>query len=349
MILGAMTLALGACGNKANDAATKAKSELTTLNKQVIGLYSTKNLEFPAKGLSGKKTDKAEKQYAKTYKLRGDLTKVQKKKLTANGKQIEAAKKILMVQTDLKKALDKDDVLVDADFDNSNLNTDFNTVKKVKPKYAASIADKVELIELEIKAIGLTKSATDGENKQEAVDQAKAAINAIKNEKFKATYLAKLHPVEVAIKQAADAVAEASKKNDAATTNSVNRQTGSTSESTGYTTASGQQTAGDRYNTNSGSTTNNAYSPSSGTGNSSETVIKQPTTGTNSSGGTTTPAKKPVTNITPIGVGGTFNTMAEAMASLKKAINDSDTDHIGHAYTVLYSDNSIKYSWTWDD
>ncbi|WP_249934017.1 hypothetical protein [Lacticaseibacillus zeae] len=74
-------LLLAGCGGQAKASQTKpsSASQLTLMTKQIKNLYADSKYEMLAKGLSKSMLTKADNQKAKVYKLRGDLSKAQKR------------------------------------------------------------------------------------------------------------------------------------------------------------------------------------------------------------------------------------------------------------------------------
>lgn len=209
-------LLLAGCGNqaKASTPKTAGQPQLTRLTKQVKNLYADSKYEMPAKQLSEEALTKANTQKDKVYKLRGDLSKAQQKAFKVDQQQLQAAKKIFSVQDTLNTELDKDQVLKDEDFKIQVFNNDFAYLQAHKAKYAATIKDKVALLDREVKAVALVKAATTGDPDQTKIDQARDAINAVNVKAFKDKYLPKL---DDAIKNLPkDQQAEQAKKQEAA-------------------------------------------------------------------------------------------------------------------------------------
>ncbi len=93
-------LTLTACGEKTtaqtttNDDTTVA---IETLEKDVRGLFANKLYELPSKHVTEAKVAAASKEYKKVYKLRGDLTKAQKKTLKLSKNRIAAIKQVVAI------------------------------------------------------------------------------------------------------------------------------------------------------------------------------------------------------------------------------------------------------------
>lgn len=113
-------LTLTACGAKTtaqtttNDDTTVA---IETLEKDVRGLFANKLYELPSKHVTEAKVAAASKQYKKVYKLRGDLTKSQKKTLKLSKNRIAEIKHVIAIQASIKTALGDKQVITDAKYD----------------------------------------------------------------------------------------------------------------------------------------------------------------------------------------------------------------------------------------
>lgn len=209
-------LLLAGCGGQAKVSQTKpsSASQLTLMTKQIKNLYADSKYEMPAKGLSKSMLAKADNQKAKVYKLRGDLSKAQKKTFRVNQEQLIAAKRIFSVQSVLNTQLGKDQILKDEGLEAQKLNTDFAYLQKHKAKFAETIKDKVNLLNSEVKAVALVKSTLSGDPVQDKIDQARDAINAVNVKAFKDKYLPQLD--EAIKKLPKDQQAEQAKKQAAA-------------------------------------------------------------------------------------------------------------------------------------
>lgn len=250
---------------------------MTRLTKQVKSLYADSKYEMPAKQLSEAALTKANTQKDKVYKLRSDLSKAQQKTFKVDQQQLQAAKKIFLVQDTLNTELDKDQVLKDEDFKIQVFNNDFTYLQAHKAKFAATIKDKATLLDREVKAVALVKAATTGDPDQTKINQARDAINAVNVKAFKDKYLPKL---DDAIKNLPkDQQAEQAKKQAAAGDSQLAAaQTATSSSQTASSQSAATMTASNTTKTNApqGQTSGNGVSSNSGSSNAQPSSSKCP-------------------------------------------------------------------------
>ncbi|WP_054679261.1 hypothetical protein [Lacticaseibacillus sharpeae] len=159
IIAGTLTIAssflLVACGSKTAAKPTTqddAKKSLTALTKDVSELYASTKYEMPAVKLSNAKIATATKQYAKTYKLRGDLSKAKKHTLKVAKKRIATAKAMLAVNTEINTALG-DKQVIDAKYNDADLQKAVADLKRDAPKFVKSLDASLKTISSEEAAI----------------------------------------------------------------------------------------------------------------------------------------------------------------------------------------------------
>lgn len=346
-------LTLTACGAKTtaqtttNDDTTVA---IETLEKDVRGLFENKLYELPSKHVTEAKVAAASKQYKKVYKLRGDLTKSQKRTLKLSKNRIAAIKHVIAIQASIKTALGDKQVITDAKYDNTTLSTQYAAVAKALPKYAKTIKADVDLIDAEVKAVKTVTAATTGDPDQQKIDAATTAIKAVNVKAFADYWLPKLPKVAAdgTVTKTDGTVAEVKNPTPAQQAQAAAKK----NTSTGTTASSGSQTA----TRTTGRTTTSSTTNSRPAASSSHGTTNRPSTGGSTGSGTATkpqPAKKPHAPEAGWNVSnGVYSTMQAAMAAMNKALDrelDAGRARIAHAYSVPYQDGTVMYSWEFTD
>lgn len=372
-------LTLTACGSKST-AKTSTKDNATVaveaLAKDVQGLFSNKKYELPSKKVTKAKITAAGKQYKKVYKLRGDLTKAQKRTLRVSKSRIAAIKQMVAVNTEIKAVLKDERVIKDLTYSDDNLQ---KTLTGLKPDYAKFVSrkqDDAALIHNEVAAITKVKASTTGDPDQAKIDAAKAAVDAIPVAAFKAFWSPKIPVIEngklvakeslnagtdkvsAAVTQETSAAAKSSSASTPATASTKASQAAkTTTKSTQATTAKPSTPAASTSHstTTSRPTTTTPTKPSTGSSTStSHTATPSKPSSSSSSTKPTEPVKKPHV-LEPgeyIGNGGLFSSMSAAMAAMNKALDDAADAGQGrqaHAFSVSYQDGTTFYSWEWSD
>lgn len=128
------TLVLDACGKQSTAKANTHNSDVQQLSTDVSALYQNDKYDLPAKTLDNKGINKAEKQYHKVYKLRGDLSTAQKKALTVSKTSLATAKQALAAKTELNKALGTDKTVKDAKYTDTAIQKDLQGPEEVFAK-----------------------------------------------------------------------------------------------------------------------------------------------------------------------------------------------------------------------
>lgn len=325
----------------------------------------------------------AGKQYKKVYKLRGDLTKAQKRTLRVSKSRIAAIKQMVAVNTEIKVVLKDERVIKDLTYSDDNLQ---KTLTGLKPDYAKFVSrkqDDAALIHNEVAAIAKVKASTTGDPDQAKIDAAKAAVDAIPVAAFQAFWSPKIPVIEngklvakeslnagtdkvsAAVTQETSAAAKSSSASTPATASTKASQAAkTTTKSTQATTAKPSTPAASTSHSTTTSrptTTTPSHStttptkPSTGSSTStSHTATPSKPSSSSSSTKPTEPVKKPHV-LEPgeyIGNGGLFSSMSAAMAAMNKALDDAADAGQGrqaHAFSVSYQDGTTFYSWEWSD
>ena len=376
-------LTLTACGSKPT-AKTSTKDSTTiaveTLAKDVQGLFSNKKYELPSKKVTKAKITVAGKQYKKVYKLRGDLTKAQKKTLRISKSRIAAIKQMVAVNTEIKAVLKDKRVIKDLTYSDDNLQKTLAALKTDYAKFVSQKQDDATLIHNEVAAIAKVKASTTGDPDQAKIDAAKTAVDAIPVAAFRAFWSPKIPAIEngklvakesltagtdkvsATVTQGTSAAAKSSSASTPAASSTKASQATTTTKSTQATTAKSSTPAASASHSTTTSrptTTTPSHStatttkPSTGssTGTSHTTTPTKPSS-SSSSAKPTEPVKKPHV-LEPgeyIGNGGLFSSMSAAMAAMDKAMDDSLDAGVArgaHAFSVSYQDGTTMYSWEW--
>lgn len=112
----------------------------------------------------------AGKQYKKVYKLRGDLTKAQKKTLRVSKSRIAAIKQMVAVNTEIKAVLKDKRVIKDLTYSDDALQQTLTGLKSKYAKFVSQKQDDATLIHNEVAAIAKVKSSTTGDPDQAKID-----------------------------------------------------------------------------------------------------------------------------------------------------------------------------------
>lgn len=191
------TLVLVACGKQSTAKAQPTHdAAMSLLTKDVKALYSNNKYEMPAKhGLNGK-IKVANRQYHKVYKLRGDLTKAQKKTLTVSKTRIASIKKMAAAQEEIKAVLKDHKVIKDLSYSDTALQDLLVELKGDYPKFVASTKTNAELIHQEVTAIAAVKASTTGQPDQAKIDAAKTAVDKVAVKAFRSFWEPKIPTIE---------------------------------------------------------------------------------------------------------------------------------------------------------
>ncbi|KRN24141.1 hypothetical protein [Lacticaseibacillus camelliae] len=326
----------------------------------------------------------AGKQYKKVYKLRGDLTKAQKKTLRVSKSRIAAIKQMVAVNTEIKAVLKDKRVIKDLTYSDDALQQTLTGLKSKYAKFVSQKQDDATLIHNEVAAIAKVKSSTTGDPDQAKIDAAKTAVDAIPVAAFKAFWSPKIPTIEngklvakesltagtdkvsATVTQETSAAAKSSsasapaasssaKASQAAKTTTKSTQATTTKPSTPAASASHSTTTSRPTTTTPSHSTTTTTKPSTGssTGTSHTTTPSKPSS-SSSSTKPTEPVKKPHV-LEPgeyIGNGGLLSSMSAAMAAMNKALDDAADAGQGrqaHAFSVSYQDGTTFYSWEWSD
>ncbi len=358
LLLTALTLT--ACGGK-QDAKTTAKDSkeiaVETLAKDVQALFTNKKYELPSKTASKTKIAAASKQYKKVYKLRGDLTKAQKKTLRLSKTRIAAIKKMVAVNTEIKAVLKDKRVIKDLTYSDAALQQTLTGLKKEYSKFVSQKKADAKLIHDEVAAIAKVKASTTGAPDQAKIDAAKAAVNAISVDAFKTFWAPKIPTIEdgklvakESLTAGTDKVAADVTQDTSAAAKSSSAATPAVSSTT--TSRSAATTNKSTQATTKPSTPSRGTTHSTTTSRPATTTPSKPAASSSSSTKPAQPVKKPHI-LEPgehIGNGGLFTTMTAAMAAMDKALDDAADAGVGrgaHAFDVLYQDGTVMYSWEW--
>lgn len=151
-------------------------------------LYTSTKYEMPAVKLSTAKITKAKKQYTKTYKLRGDLSKAKRHTLKVAKKRIATAKAMLAVNTEIKTALG-DKQVIDAKYNDADLLKMVADLKQDAPKLVKSLDASLKTISSEEAAIKAVNAAKAANTDAKKIDVANKAVKAFSVKAFQVDYL----------------------------------------------------------------------------------------------------------------------------------------------------------------
>lgn len=211
------------------------------------------------------------------------------------------------------------------------------------PKYAKQIKSDVNLVTQEVAAIAKVTAASTGDPDQTKITDATNAVNAVKVKAFADYWLPKLPKV------AADGTVAEANGTVEEVKNATPAQQAQAKVTGGAPAANAQQAAGSSTtaaaaarSTQRTTTSSSAAAPRTTTPSRPAATQSAPAQAASKPAA---PVQKPVVAITPIGNGGLFNTMDEAYDAMVAASDAASRP--AHAYTVVYTDGSEKYSWEW--